>query len=405
MELSVREKVMENKIKVSVIVPVYNAQAYLRQCLDSILNQTLQEIEIICVDDGSTDESPAILEEYQRRDSRLTVYRQANQYAGAARNLGLSHAVGTYVIFWDADDFFDLKALELLYAKAEADEADICVCGAYKYDNETGISYPAKEYLVKKRLPDQIPFDKTQIGRYLFNFASNVPWNKLFRRQFVLDHRLAFQPLRQANDVYFVMTALFYARRITVVSREFVFYRTLNADSLSARVSETKYCTAEAFRAAWQRLEGEPEFTEELRQSFANKTIGPLLITLRRQGEISSYAELYSYYQETALKEFGLWNREKEFFHNEQDYEDLQMIQHCNYQEFLLYQAQSYEKRFKQVRGKQRASSRELKAKKKEIDKLKKRIEELEDSTSYRVGRAITYVPGKIKNLGKKKKS
>ena len=80
------------------------------------------------------------------------------------------------------------------------------------------------------------------------------------------------------------------------------------------------------------------------------------------------------------------------------------MIQHCNYQEFLLYQAQSYEKRFKQVRGKQRASSRELKAKKKEIDKLKKRIEELEDSTSYRVGRAITYVPGKIKNLGKKKR-
>ncbi len=388
-----------------MIVPVYNAQAYLRQCLDSILNQTLQEIEIICVDDGSTDESPAILEEYQRRDSRLTVYRQANQYAGAARNLGLSHAVGTYVIFWDADDFFDLKALELLYAKAEADEADICVCGAYKYDDEAQMVYPANEYLVKKRIPQKMPFSRIDMERYLFNFSSNVPWNKLFLRQFIQEEKLEFQHLRQANDVYFIMMALFLARRITIVSKELIYYRAQNKSSLSWTVSRTKYCTVDAFRAVKERLEQYAEFTEPLRQSFANKAIGPLLITLRRQADISGYAELYSYYKETALKEFGLCHREIDFFNSEQDYKDLRMIQSSGYQEFLLYQAQSYEKRFKQMRGKQRASSRALKAKKKEMDKLKKRIEELEDSTSYRVGRAITYVPGKIKNLGKKKKS
>ena len=79
---------MEQEIKVSVIVPVYNSQAFLRRCMDSILGQSLEEIEIICVDDGSTDESGNILEEYRKKDTRVEVYHQKNQYAGAARNLG-----------------------------------------------------------------------------------------------------------------------------------------------------------------------------------------------------------------------------------------------------------------------------------------------------------------------------
>ena len=133
---------------------------FLEQCLDSILGQTLEEIEIICVDDGSADESGDILEEYRKRDSRVAVYHQKNQYAGVARNLGLRYAKGKYVIFWDSDDFFEKEALELLYKKAEEDQADICICGARKYNQETGMVYPAGEYLVKKRIPAQMPFNK-----------------------------------------------------------------------------------------------------------------------------------------------------------------------------------------------------------------------------------------------------
>lgn len=397
---------MGQEIKVSVVVPVYNAQAFLEQCLDSILGQTLEEIEIICVDDGSADESGDILEEYRKRDSRVAVYHQKNQYAGVARNLGLRYAKGKYVIFWDSDDFFEKEALELLYKKAEEDQADICICGARKYNQETGMVYPAGEYLVKKRIPAQMPFNKNDMGKYLFNFCSNVPWNKLFLRRFVQEHELEFQPLRQANDVYFTMMALFMAKRMTVVPEELICYRTLNSDSLSGRVSDTKYCTVDAFRAAKKKLESFPEFTDEFRQSFANKTIGPLLITLRRQGDIKGYAELYSYYKETVLKEFNLWGQREDFFNSQQDYEDLRRMQECDYQEFLLYQAQSYEKRLKQERGKFRAMERKQKEKgkkdKKQEEKLKKRIEELENSTSYRLGRVVTYVPGMMKRLVKK---
>ena len=102
---------MDTQKKVSVIMPVYNVEDYLEQCLDSVLAQTLREIEVICVDDGSTDGSGVILEKYQEKDERIRVFHQKNQFAGCARNLGLKHASGKYVIFWDSDDFFELPML------------------------------------------------------------------------------------------------------------------------------------------------------------------------------------------------------------------------------------------------------------------------------------------------------
>ena len=104
------EILIQNKIgytpKVSVIIPVYNVEEYLRECLDSIVKQTLREIEIICVDDGSTDNSLEILKEYAKKDNRITVITQKNLHAGVARNAGLAVAKGEYLSFLDSDDFF-----------------------------------------------------------------------------------------------------------------------------------------------------------------------------------------------------------------------------------------------------------------------------------------------------------
>ena len=96
-----------NNIEVSVIIPIYNEEPHLRQCLDSILAQTLQEIEVLCVDDGSTDRSPEILQAYASKDNRIYIFRQRNQYAGAARNLGMKYARGRYLSFLDGDDYFE----------------------------------------------------------------------------------------------------------------------------------------------------------------------------------------------------------------------------------------------------------------------------------------------------------
>ena len=118
---------MKNKIDVSVIMAVYNAMPYLEQAVESVLSQTLHDIEFICVDDGSTDGSLEELREYAKMDSRMRVLRHREQTdgAGAARNLGLEAATGKYLSVLDADDFFALDMLEKAYAKAEATKADI----------------------------------------------------------------------------------------------------------------------------------------------------------------------------------------------------------------------------------------------------------------------------------------
>ena len=112
-------------VKVSVIIPVYNVEPYLKQCMDSVVGQTLKDIEIICVDDGSTDNSLDILREYAAEDSRIQIIEQKNAGAGAARNNGMRYATGKYLSFLDSDDFFEPRMLEKAYDLAEKDQADL----------------------------------------------------------------------------------------------------------------------------------------------------------------------------------------------------------------------------------------------------------------------------------------
>ena len=124
-------------VKVSVIIPVYNAEKYLKQCLNSICRQTLQEIEIICVDDGSTDNSLNILQEYTNADPRIQVLTQKNQGAGAARNYGLRTARGLYLSFLDADDFFEPNMLEEAVNTIELYSADFVVFESDQFHMDT----------------------------------------------------------------------------------------------------------------------------------------------------------------------------------------------------------------------------------------------------------------------------
>lgn len=131
-----------NEIKISVIIPVYNAEKFLRQCLDSVLNQTLQNIEVICVNDGSSDKSGSILEEYGKKDNRIKVIDQGNQGLSGARNAGMKIANGEYLTFVDSDDWIDLDMLELLYTTANKENYDIVMCTYVKEfgDHQSNVS-------------------------------------------------------------------------------------------------------------------------------------------------------------------------------------------------------------------------------------------------------------------------
>jgi len=223
--------------KVSVVIPVYNASAYLPQCLDTILLQTLMDIEVICVNDGSTDNSSEVLAAYTQMDERLKVIHQENAGAAVARNRGMKEATGEYIIFLDADDFFAADMLEKMLATAQKDQSDVVVCGWWQFSqNEQKVVRQVKmpdEYIQKS------PLERQDIGNNLFLFAANVPWNKLIRLDFLKKTAIRFdEQARHADDVFFGLCSIGAAQKISVMLEPFIYYR-IHSNSQTAYTKET----------------------------------------------------------------------------------------------------------------------------------------------------------------------
>lgn len=241
-------------IKVSVIVPVYNAEKHLRQCLDSIISQTMREIEIICIDDGSSDGSVKILEEYSLKDSRINLIRQKNSGAGAARNRGLEAATGEYLSFLDSDDFFEPDMLAAAYKKAKEENSDIVVFGADLYWNDSDYFEDADWTLQKKRLPYTYPFAGTEIKSNPFRAFVGWAWDKLFRTKFIRDGGYKFQEQRTTNDMLFVYSAIVDAERISIIDTVLAHQRRNVAGSLSVSREKSWHCFYTALTALRDHL-------------------------------------------------------------------------------------------------------------------------------------------------------
>lgn len=211
--------------KVSVIIPVYNTEEFLSECLDSIINQTLKDIEIICINDGSTDNSLEILRQYAKNDSRIKVINQKNKGGGAARNRGLEIAVGEFLAFIDSDDFFNIDAIEKMYLKATNTKADIIVCGVKRFDNKVKEFKDCYWGLRVNQLPDKDVFSYKDMPKYIFNTFQNWNCNKMFRHKFIKENKIKFQEIFRTNDLLFTCSALVMADRITTIKEPLFNYR------------------------------------------------------------------------------------------------------------------------------------------------------------------------------------
>lgn len=219
-------------IKVSVIMPVYNARDFLAPAIDSVLCQTLREIELICIDDGSTDGSLDILKEYQSSDDRVRIITETNAGPGIARNNGIRRARGEYLAFLDADDFFEATLLEELYDLAEANSLDIALADYDVYNSRKATFertvhaeyvsiFEGGKVTSKSEYPDQI-----------FLATNGAAWNKLFRTSFVLENRLAFLPdVKLYEDVYFMIGAMALAGRVAMVNKVLMHHRVYSEQS------------------------------------------------------------------------------------------------------------------------------------------------------------------------------
>lgn len=161
------------KPAISIIVPIYNMEKLMRRCIDSILVQTFTDFECLLIDDGSTDGSLDICDEYEKKDSRIRVYHKPNGGLSDARNYGIERAQGKYIIFADPDDWVDAKGLDQLYNTAEHEEADMTICDFYSED----------EYVRKKYTQKPSSLDSKSVLIELFKNIRGFTWNKLIRRE------------------------------------------------------------------------------------------------------------------------------------------------------------------------------------------------------------------------------
>ena len=196
--------------KISVIIPVYNVEKYLRKCLDSIINQTFKDIEIIAINDCSTDNSLSILREYEAKGIKL-INLPKNAGVSTARNIGIDTATGKYIAFIDSDDWIDKIFFEKLYLAAEKHEADIAVCGI-KHCHSMNIN---SSYLkLKKEIVTTDIKEKLSI--------CNVPkqsyvWNKLYRLDKLKKYNLRFVEEMVYEDIIFIAKALYYMEKLVTV--------------------------------------------------------------------------------------------------------------------------------------------------------------------------------------------
>lgn len=195
--------------KVSVIVPVYNVEQYLRKCLDSLVNQTLKDIEIIMVDDGSEDASSHIAKEYEKQYSNVKYYRKENGGLSDARNYGLKYATGKYIAFLDSDDYVDKTLYQKMYEKAKKEDCDMVECNFYW-------SYPRKN---KKDIGEKYYGKKQMLEK-----ARVVAWNKLYKKEIIDKAKVEFPKGLIYEDVEFFYKLVPYIENVSFVKEPLIYY-------------------------------------------------------------------------------------------------------------------------------------------------------------------------------------
>lgn len=351
---------------VSIVIPVYNTELHIRQCLDSIVGQDFYDIEIICVDDGSTDASLSILQEYAKKDSRIIVISCKHSNAGKARNEGLKVATGKYIIFIDSDDYMNSGLLSTCYEKMEEEKSDLLVFAANQYDMKSGETKFMPWSLRENRCPENRPFSPCEMSQYLFNAFQSWPWNKMYRRSLVEDNEIMFQEIPRTNDMKFVYTALALADKISIINKPFITYRTGTGTNLQA----TNHKSPLSFWLAYTETKAQLEnlgLYSTYEQSFLNTILGGSLYNLHSLKDIDAKNYVSNVICNGGDYEFGLLQHDEDYYYDKNAFREYVTL--CQSSDGESYQ----------------------------YGELKNDYDRIINSISYRLGFALTWLPRKMR--------
>lgn len=278
-------------MKASVIVPVYNAEAYLGQCLTSLFEQSFDDFEIVCVDDGSTDGSRTILQEaVAAHPGRLVVLEQQNGGPGAARMAGIDCARGEYLFFLDSDDFAEPAMIERAVGALDSTGADVAIWDVWYYNERfSRRQNPPAGTLRPDAFPcEQGVFSWRDNPDEIMGAFQNWPWNKAFRATFVRDNDIAFGPFHRTEDLQFTVSALVSARAITYVDERLVNYRIGRSDSAMGDKDSHPFDVIDAFALLKRWLE-EKGVYDCLERGFVNWAASGVMYTINTLNTLEVY--------------------------------------------------------------------------------------------------------------------
>ena len=321
-------------VKVSVIIPVYNTEKYIEECINSVLNQTMEDFEIICVDDGSKDNTLEILKSISQKDPRVEILNQKHLGAGQARNIGIQRACGEYLYFLDADDWIECNLLEEVVGKMDATQSDICLFGARKYIQSRNEFEPMKYILRRVDKFEEEVFSRAGHEEELFRLTSGVPWNKVFRTQFVQDNKLEYMKLERSNDVYFVYMAMALAKRITYINKEFIFHRTGMTTNLQANNDRAPLCFYEAQKKLKEGLKMCGVW-EDLKYTFINRALASTVYNLCNLKTREGFEIAYNKIQREGINILSFSDLSEDKCWLKRDYKFLGDVMHMRIDDFI----------------------------------------------------------------------
>ena len=366
--------------KVSIILPIYNVSQYLRECLDSVIRQTLKELEIICVNDGSTDDSLEIIQEYAAKDDRIVVITGPNGGYGKAMNKGLDRATGEYVGIVEPDDYVSLTMFEDLYQIAKENDLDIVKADFYRFArNDRGdmdMRYVnldgTKEKYGRLLYPDQDPS--------LIKFTMNT-WSGIYRRAMLEEHHIRHHetPGASFQDNGFFFKTTVYAKRAMIINRPYYRNRRDNPNS-SVNNREKVYCINIEYDYIRDFLMEDREVWERFKYMYTWKKFHNYLFTINRIGE-----EFRPEYVQRMSAEFKRAKQQGEFTRDmftELEWKKTTLI--------LDHTAKDLEEYASPRGGVNKISQSEA-------DRLKRELDMIKNSTTYKVGKLIMAIPCGLK--------
>lgn len=381
-------------IKVSIIMPACNVEKYIEECMNSVINQTLKDIEIICVNDGSKDNTGRILDRYERQDSRIKVIHKPNTGYGHSLNIALDMARGEYIGIVETDDFASPDMFEKLYSAAKEHNADVVKSNYYQY-----VSVPEPKSTFFEVLRPCGIYGKVFSTIECMDIMRVAPciWSGIYRREMLVSNNIRFNetPGASYQDTSFAFKVWVGAERIYLIEDAYLHYRIDNANS-SVKSSAKVFCICDEYREIEKYLEQYPEKKknfeimkntlkyESYRWNLQRLTFGFKYAFLLQMRKELSFAEEQGLLQKEYFSDYS-WNNLRRIIDNM----DLYYEQECC-KDFELYKSVD-------------EILLELNKKEKELESLTKQFEDMRNSKSFRIGRMITAIPRKMRDAIKSK--